>query len=88
MDTTDIVQMVAIDEDGVALGIYAVARDNPEVPGLNYTRLVDFPSTPQPTGEVTLVPGDPGDPSSQPTEVPVVAWPTAGWRWNDGVWST
>lgn len=75
-------QALAIDDQGLVIGVYAVDANNPVVPGVNYAELVPMPDEPMPTGVMLDVPDDPEDPNSPTHQVEQLAWPTAGWQWN------
>ena len=74
--------VAALDPDGTMTGAYAVdvaARDLPDIG----VRVVDYPLDPVDTGRTTTAPADPDDPDDPTVEVPVMAWPEAGWIWTD-----
>ena len=75
--------VAALDADGMVLGLYSVVEDDPSLPGVPHAALVPFPADPQDTGRTVEVPADPDDPDGPTVEVPVLAWPEAGWIWTD-----
>jgi hypothetical protein len=75
-DPIDPVIMAALN-DGVMVGAYAI---DPVAPVDTLGALVPMPDEPQPTGE-TWTDEDTGETG------PVLAWPVAGWTYNDGEWS-
>ena len=75
--------MVALDSGGVALGVFSVDPDAPHLPGIDHDRLVDYPTDPIDTGRVTPAPMNADDPDGPTTDVPVLAWPAAGWTYTD-----
>ena len=80
--TPDPLIVAAIDDHGTMTGAYAVdaaARNLPH-PGV---RVIDYPLQPVDTGRTITAPADPDDPAGPTVEVPVLAWPEAGWTWTD-----
>ena len=75
--------VAAIDEHDLMVGVYAVDADNPQTPGIPYTRLVPFPLEPVDTGRTYTAPADPDDPDGPTVEAPVLAWPEAGWTYTE-----
>ena len=80
---TPVEMFAALDAAGSVLMIVAADPDNPYVPGIEYDRLVPFPNAPVDTGRTITVPADPDDPDGPTVEQPVMAWPEAGWTWNE-----
>ena len=74
--------VAALDDHGVMTGAYAVdvaAKDLPDIG----VRVVDYPLDPVDTGRTTTTPVDPNDPDGPTVDVPVLAWPEAGWTYTD-----
>ena len=74
--------VAALDDHGTMTGAYAVdvaAKDLPDTG----VRVIDYPTAPVDTGRTITAPADPDDPDGPTVEVPVMAWPEAGWTYTD-----
>ena len=80
---TPVAMYAALDATGTVLMIVAADQADPQVPGLDHDRLVPFPDEPVDTGRTVTAPADPDDPDGPTVEVPVLAWPVAGWTYTD-----
>ena len=80
--TPDPLIVAALDDHGVMTGAYAVDVATRELPDIG-VRVVDYPLEPVDTGRTTTAPADPDDPDGPTVDVPVLAWPEAGWTWTE-----
>ena len=83
---TPVEMYAALDAAGTVLIIVEADQENPYVPGVEHDRLVPFPDEPVDTGRTVLVPIHPEDPESLEMDVPVLAWPEAGWKYINNEW--
>ena len=74
--------VAALDDHGVMTGAYAVDAATRELPDKG-VRVIDYPTAPVDTGRTVTAPADPADPDGPTVEVPVLAWPVAGWNYTD-----
>ena len=75
----EILIVCAIDDNNSVIGSYAVDSQIRDLPGIEYNRLIDYPSEPQPTGEYVDVLENPDDPESPLISIPLLGWPDLTW---------
>lgn len=81
MEDINIQQIIAFDENNIAIGVFAVDANNPELPGLNYSFFKKMPENPVPTGNIITF----ADENGEEVQIEEVLWPGKGWVWNESL---
>ena len=82
MSQSNIKQVLAIDENDLVIGTYAVDVSKPELPGVLHKKLIDMPDTPVPTGAFDSYIDEDG----MELLIERLEWPGVGWSYNNNVW--